>query len=80
MEIVGETTSCATHKKREETRLEKQLTEQIRLPENNVNEDSLTLFEEKKTELQAIRNRQPEGMIVQNGYKIVKKQVYIFAT
>ena len=80
MEIVGETISCATHKKREETRLEKQLTQEIRILENRINANNVTLLEEKKTELQAIRNRQPEGMIVQNGYKMVKKQVYIFAT
>ena len=54
-EIVGKTISYATDKKREETRLEKQVTEEIRLPEKNINANDVTPSEEKKTELQAIR-------------------------
>lgn len=54
----------ATHIKREETMLEKQLSEVIRLLENDVNASTLTLLEEKKTQLQAIRNRRLDGMIL----------------
>ena len=54
-EIVGKTISYATDKKREETRLEKQVTEEIRLPEKNINANDVTPSDEKKTELQAIR-------------------------
>lgn len=44
--------------------LEKQLSEVIRLLENDVNASTLTLLEEKKTQLQAIRNRRLDGMIL----------------
>ena len=50
MEIRGKTISYATHKKREETRLEKQLTEEIRILENNINENNVTFLEERNTE------------------------------
>ena len=43
--------------KREETWLEKQLTEEIRILENNINANNVTLLEEKRTELQAIWKR-----------------------
>ena len=55
-EIVGKTISYATYKKREATRLEKkQLAAEIRVPENNINANDVTVLEEKKTELEAIR-------------------------
>ena len=55
--------------KREETWLEKQLTEEIRILENNINANNVTLLEEKRTELQAIWKRWLEGMIVRSGVK-----------
>ena len=55
--------------KREETRLEKQLTEEIRILENNINANNVTLLEEKKAELQAIRNSRLEGVIVRSRVK-----------
>ena len=60
----GKTVSYATHEKREETRLEKQLTEEIRILENNINANNVTLLEEKKTGLQMIRNSRLEVIIV----------------
>ena len=48
MEIRGKTMSYATHKKREETRLKKKLTEEIRILENNINVNNVTILEEKK--------------------------------
>ena len=49
MEIRGKAMSYATHKKREETRLKKnKLTEEIRILENNINVNNVTILEEKK--------------------------------
>ena len=63
MEIREKTISYATHKKREDTGLEKQLTEEIRILENNINANNVTLLEERKIELQAIRNSRLEDMV-----------------
>ena len=68
------------HREREETRLGKQLTEKISLPENNINVSNVILSEDRKTKLQAIRNRRQEGMQVRlrkSGYKVAKKQVNV---
>ena len=72
VEIRGETISYAILKKREETRLEKQLTQEIRILENRINANNVTLLEEKKTELQAIRNSRLEGMIVRSRVKCMQ--------
>ena len=69
MEIRDKTISYATHKMREDTGLEKQLTEEIRILENNINANNVTLLEEKKIELQAIRNNRLEGMIAKSRVK-----------
>ena len=58
--------------KREETRLEKELTEEIGILENNINANNVTLLEEKKAELQAIRNSRLEGMIVRSRVKCMQ--------
>lgn len=47
----------------------KQLTEKISLPENNINVNNVTLSEDRKTKLQAIRNRRQEGMQVRSRKK-----------
>lgn len=57
------------HREREETRLGKQLTEKISLPENNINVSNVILSEDRKTKLQAIRNRRQEGMQVRSREK-----------
>ena len=64
MEIRGKTVSYAMRIKREGTTIEKQLTEEIRLLENNVNTSTMSRLEEKKTQLWASTNRRVEGMIV----------------
>ena len=69
MEIREKTKSYATHKKREDTGLEKQLTEEIRILENNINANNVTLLEESKIELQAIRNSRLEGMVAKSRVK-----------
>ena len=69
MEICGEIISYAMHMKREETTLKKQLTEEIRLLENNVNASTMTRSEENKTQLEAIRSRRLEGMVLRSTVK-----------
>ena len=49
MEICGKTITYATHKKREGTRLEKQLNEEIRILENNIDANNVTLWSRHQT-------------------------------
>ena len=69
MEIPGKTVSYATRIKSKETTLERQLTEEIRLIENNVNASTMTRSEENKTQLEAIRSRRLEGMVLRSTVK-----------
>ena len=69
MEICGKTISYATYKKKEEAKTEKELVEEIQLMEADLKHNSVPLLEEKKHQLQAIRNRRLEGMMVRSRVK-----------
>ena len=60
MEILGKTISYATHIKREETTLERQLIEEIRLFENSVNAITMTRIEKKEKKKKPLSYRQLE--------------------
>ena len=63
------TISYATYKKKEEAKTEKELVEEIQLMEADLKHNSVPLLEEKKHQLQAIRNRRLEGMMVRSRVK-----------
>ena len=69
MEIRGKTISYATYKKKEEAKTEKELVEEIQLFEADLKHNSVPLLEEKKNQLQAIRNRRLEGLMVRSRVK-----------
>ena len=72
MEIRGKTISYATYKKKEEAKTEKELVEEIQLMEADLKHNSVPLLEEKKHQLQAIRNRRLEGMMVRSRVKWIQ--------
>ena len=69
MEIRGKTISYATYKKKEEAKTEKELVEEIQLFEADLKHNSVPLLEEKKNQVQAIRNRRLGGMMVRSRVK-----------
>ena len=68
MEICGKTISYATCEKKE-AKTEKELVEEIQLMEADLKHNSVPLLEETKHQLQAIRNRRLEGMMVRSRVK-----------
>ena len=66
MEIRGKTISYASYKKKERNRYEKRLTEEITYLETNLNEINVHSLEEKKAELENIRNKTVDGIIVRS--------------
>ena len=69
MEIRGKTISYATYKKKEGAKTEKELVGEIQLIEEDLKHNLIPLLEEKKHQLQAIRNRILEGMMVRSRVK-----------
>ena len=69
LKIRGSCISYASFKKEEETRLEEELMFSIKQYEDNLCESNVHLFEQKRQELTALRNKQVEGMIVRSRVK-----------
>ena len=61
--------SYASFKKKEETRLEEELMSSIEQYEDNLCESNVHLFEQKRQELTALRNKRVEAMIVRSRAK-----------
>ena len=66
MEIRGKTISYASFKKKQETLLEHNLVKEIQYLEDNIDQSLLSLIEDRKSQLQEIRNRRLEGMIIRS--------------
>ena len=66
MEIRGKTISYATFKKKEENKLEKQLIDDINQLEARLPNFSVEDLEEKKAQLEELRTRKLEGMIIRS--------------
>ena len=66
MEIRGKTISYASYKKKEDSKHEKQLNDEIAHLEKDVNDTNLESLERKKSELELIRRKTVDGLIIRS--------------
>ena len=69
LKIRGSCISCASFKKKEETRLEEELMSSIKQYEDNLCESNVHLLDQKRQQLTALRNKRVEGMIARSRAK-----------
>ena len=81
LEIRGKYISHATYKKKEMAKLETKKMTDIKFIEENFNEDSVQLLEQKRQELFEIRQKKVDGMIIRSRAKWTgngEKKIEIF--
>ena len=64
MEIRGKSISYSSYKKREDNKQEKRLNDEITELENDLNDTNIYTLEAKKTELEALRKKTVDGLII----------------
>ena len=64
MEIRGKSISYSSYKKREDNKQEKRLNDEISELENDLNDTNIYTLEAKKTELEALRKKTVDGLII----------------
>lgn len=73
LEIRGKSIAYAAHKKKEDVRIEEILTKEISELEEDVNEDNLVILENKRIELEALRKKKIDGLIVRSRAKWIEE-------
>ena len=75
LEIRGKTISFASHKKKMEVTEENELVKNIEILESNsdLDEDSCQLLDEKKSQLELLRNKKLQGMMIRSRFQWIDK-------
>lgn len=69
LSIRGKCISYASHKKKEDNRMEKEILSEIKYLEENVTEDNIQILEQKRQELLELRKKKVDGMIIRSRAK-----------